>query len=834
MSEGITRIAIVCPSLVGMKNNVLSEGGITYATYLLDAGDTWVLAGTVPEWILKDWSEAVLKAAGGKTVSHMILFSETDAADAAAWMRASCPGIWIIGDAGVVHAAGADETTIEIRGARTLKLGNRQLHFLAVSGRTHWLACQDETTGHGFCGEMFSSFGAEEKYSTAQMDADEKKGWERNALLVKKYHGAAAGSMPAVLSQWNLTSLYPALGPVVDGQDLALLWKIYEPSGYESCDTDQGEKRGLSVLIAYARGMFMKTLADALYTGLRESMGEETDISLFALDSAGRNDAADRLAAADVLVLGTGSDRECVSRQLLELLPDIEAEGKKVFFFAAGFGSEPGSAGLREALATAGAVPFDNGFILTSRPEEKDLKAAAAYGFNAGCAILGVPNPRAPKLVKCLVCGEIFDAALGMCPVCGVGLDQCVPVSEDEITFRADTDREYLILGGGTAAVNAADSIRQRDRTGKITMIMQEPYLPINRPMLTKDLDAASTEEGIRLHPEEWYRERNISIITGAAACRILPEQKTVLFSDGSRRGYDKLIYAVGSEAFVPPFRGTDKEGVFTIRHVEDIAGIGQCLEKARKCVVIGGGVLGLEAAYEVFRRGVEVTVLEATPQIIGRSVDAATAQRVMIKMEGMRTRTLTGVQIEGMEGDRQVTGVRLKDGTVFQADVVIISCGSRANVQLAKEAGLETGRAVVVNSRMQTSDPDIYACGDCAELNGINYQLWSEASEQGKAAGACAAGDTVALANAPAPLTMDAFRMNLFSLGDTGRDESKHYKIIRLTDDEGEKYMTCWLCDGRVCGVTAIGFPEQTEMLRRLVTEHMTYAQLGQVLYHA
>ena len=795
IEQGITRIALSFPENVGFRRSVITENGIEYATALLDAGEACILVGTVPEWAMDAWLPLVGEAAQGKNITHWITFDAAQTADAIDALRKLYPQICLVADKGTIYAAGMEysgaaapdpsSSCIEIRGSRSLQIGTRTLHFIAVTTAAgHWMACMDEMSASVFCGEMFSSYSAGDTAITEQMRPDEIQKWKKGVLLAcEDISGQepekAIGSAPAILRKWELRRLCPAMGPVVSAKDTKQVWDIYDAAVEREIlqnGSARQKKRIRNITLVYADGMCMRRMAEAIREGLETCLesfaagsqsAEKIKIHTLSLGNVSRNDALRFFKAADVLILGSGDGRDQVARSITDLLADLDLADRKVFFYSMSPGSAPGSDVIRKKLQGAGALVPDNGCILTAYPAEKEMQQVWDYGFNCGCTILGIANPRAPKLVKCLVCGEIFDAALGICPVCGVGLDQCVPVTEEEITFRTATDRQYLILGGGTAAVSAADSIRLRDKTGKITMVMKESYLPINRPMLTKDLDASQAPEGICLHPHAWYEERGITLITGVAAQSINPDKKTVTFSDGSCRTYDKLVYAVGSEAFLPPFKGADKKGVFTIRHVDDISEMAPFFDTAHRCVVIGGGVLGLEAAYEILRRGIAVTVLEATPQIIGRSVHETTAAHVMEIMAGMQVPAVTGVSIDGMEGDESVTGVRLQDGTVYPADLVIVSCGSRANVQLARDAGAAVNRAVVVDGHMQTSVPDMYACGDCAELMGINYQLWSEASEQGRTAGANAAGENMLYVNVPAALSMDAFGISLFSLGD-------------------------------------------------------------------
>lgn len=173
----------------------------------------------------------------------------------------------------------------------------------------------------------------------------------------------------------------------------------------------------------------------------------------------------------------------------------------------------------------------DGGFTVQYKPDENALHSAYEYGYYFGCKLQNKPNTHQSKLVKCLVCGEIFDASLGICPVCGVGMDKCVPVEEEAVGHREDTNRRYIIAGGGIAALSAAEAIRRRDQTGTIVMVSAEGCLPINRPMLSKNMTiAARVKDSLLVKQPEWFQENNIEIRLSACITAIDPAEKP-LFS---------------------------------------------------------------------------------------------------------------------------------------------------------------------------------------------------------------------------------------------------------------------------------------------------------------
>ena len=221
------------------------------------------------------------------------------------------------------------------------------------------------------------------------------------------------------------------------------------------------------------------------------------------------------------------------------------------------------------------------------------------------------------------------------------------------------------------------------------------------------------------------------------------------------------------------------------------------------------------------------MTVLELAPVIMGRQLDEPAAELLKKISEAQDIEIRTGVKIAALEGEDFVSGIRMEDGEVLPADMVVVSCGVRANTAVAKEAGLEVDRSVVVNARMETSAEDIYACGDCAQYQGINYGLWSQAVEQGKTAGANAAGDNLEYETVSAALNFHGMGTALFAAGDNGKNPNLIYKTVEFKDMGKKQYQKFYFLNNRLCGVILIGdvsrLAEMTEALER----HATYQEV-------
>lgn len=428
------------------------------------------------------------------------------------------------------------------------------------------------------------------------------------------------------------------------------------------------------------------------------------------------------------------------------------------------------------------------------------------------------------KLVKCLVCGEIFDSSLDTCPVCGVGRDKFVEVEVEETAFRNDTQNTYVILGNGCAGVSAAQAIRERDKTGRILLISNEGPA-YQRPMLTKAMLSGLTADQMALHPAGWYEAQNIVQILERQVVAVDAQAKQVELDGGFKLPYTKLIFALGSESFIPPIPGHDKQGVVAIRRLGDVEKVQAMGASLKKAVVIGGGVLGLEAAWELRKAGVQVTVLELAPKLMGRQLDDQAAAVLLDACAKSEVRVETGVQIQAIQGGETVTGVELGSGEVIPADLVILSTGVRANTAVAQAAGVEVDRAIVVNQRMETNLPGVYACGDCAQYQGVNYALWPEAQEQGKTAGACATGELSQYQPIRPILNFHGMNTEVFSMGDPGKTPGVEYKTLEIRD--GENLQRLYFTGNRLCGVILVGDLSQMADLMAAVEEQRPFQQL-------
>ncbi len=414
------------------------------------------------------------------------------------------------------------------------------------------------------------------------------------------------------------------------------------------------------------------------------------------------------------------------------------------------------------------------------------------------------PKGAAPKKVRCLVCGEVFDASIDVCPVCGAGRDSFVPFEEPALAFTRDTSERFLIIGGGAAGYNAAKAIRERNKTCAIVILSAEDELPYNRPMLTKSILEDFRCDKIAISPRDWYEKYGITLLTGVSAASVDPANKQVKTSTGAVLAYDKLVYAAGARCFHPPIPGIEFENVVSIRTAQDAVKVISLLPKAKQAVVIGGGVLGIEAAWELHTAGLQVTVVETMPRIMSRQLDEGAARTLSMRMEEKGMTLRTGAGVCSIEGEERAERVILKSGEVLPAGLVIVSTGVVPNQELLASAGAKVKRAVVVDRHMRTSLPDIYACGDCAECDGVNFALWAQAVDEGYVAGANAAGDAIEYPGVSGALTLNALDTTLYAVGEHGT--SAAFRAEETRDDTKGFYEKLFFSGDRLTGFILIG----------------------------
>ncbi|MEG1584518.1 MAG: FAD-dependent oxidoreductase, partial [Anaerovorax sp.] len=581
--------------------------------------------------------------------------------------------------------------------------------------------------------------------------------------------------------------------------------------------------KGKTVVIPYVSAYgYTEILAEKIAEGIKAS--GDVEVRLFDMVTAEMGKAMDEIAFADGILFGTptilGEALKPIWDMTTSMFPGVHG-GK----FASAFGSYgwsgEGVPNIMARLKQLRMKVYGEGLKVRFKPNRAQLQEAFEFGYGFGLSVLAgefvAPKKQAVSSWKCLVCGEITTGTEppAACPVCGVGPEKFVEIYVEPVTFKSAASEKIIVIGNGAAGVTACEEIRARNAVCTIELIAKENVIGYNRPMLTKGILSEIDMLNLFIKPFSWYKDNNIKLTLDCEVKEIKPEIKTVVLKDGTSREYDKLILATGAECFVPPIKGADKAGVFSIRSLTNVNELRDYIARgAVKAAVIGGGVLGLEAAWELKKAGLQVSIIEAGSRIMGRQLDKKGAEllETAIKTAGMQVFIGTGIQ--EISGTEEAQGVKLADGTVVDAQVVIISTGVKQNIELAKAIGIEVGRSIIVNERMETGVEGIFACGDCAEFNGVNYAIWPQAVEMGKVAGANAAGDFTTYMPVTPAVNYSGMNTEIFSIGDNGGNQEKKYKTTEYCDEENLIYEKRYFLNGRFCGGILIGDTSKSQEL--------------------
>lgn len=366
--------------------------------------------------------------------------------------------------------------------------------------------------------------------------------------------------------------------------------------------------------------------------------------------------------------------------------------------------------------------------------------------------------------------------------------------------------QKLVVVGNGMAPGRALETLLDvAPDLYDITIFNAEPRVNYNRIMLSPVLAGEQTFEDIVIHGDGWYIDRGVMLYKGHKVVEIDRSARTVYSDQGEKAVYDKLLIATGSMPIIIPVPGHTLPGVLTYRDLDDVHAMLLAAKSGGRAVVIGGGLLGLEAAAGLRNQGMEVTVLHLMPTLMERQLDPSAGYLLEKELAGRGIDIRTRANTKEIMGEKRVEGVRLEDGTEIPADIVVMAVGIRPNAQLAKESGLETGRGIIVSSTMQTSDPDILSVGECIEFEGRTYGLVAPLYEQAKVAGHVLAGlQTKGFAHAETSTKLKVTGVDLFSAGDFGEAPGREEVVLR--DPARGIYKRLVLEQGRLIGAVLYG----------------------------
>ena len=362
-----------------------------------------------------------------------------------------------------------------------------------------------------------------------------------------------------------------------------------------------------------------------------------------------------------------------------------------------------------------------------------------------------------------------------------------------------------VIVGNGMAAARLVDELA-KTALGRhaIAVIGEEPRLAYNRVLLSSVLAGETGSHEIELRPADWWRQRGVTVRYGYRVTEIDVGRRELKIAGEESMEYSKLVLATGSTPLRLNVPGADLAGVHTFRDSRDVDLLLTLAAARKRVVVVGGGLLGLEAAYGLAKAGAPVTLVHLMDRLMERQLDLPAAELLKTLVERKGIRILLNASTARIHGEDRVEAVELADGSRIEADAVIFAAGIRPNVTLAKEADLAVNRGIVVNDRLQTSSSDIFALGECAEHRGICYGLVEPAYEQARVLAQNLASRTVAYQGSVVATNLKVSGVSVFSAGDfIGADGSES---MLLSDVRRGTYKKLVIADGRLTGAVLIG----------------------------
>jgi len=376
-----------------------------------------------------------------------------------------------------------------------------------------------------------------------------------------------------------------------------------------------------------------------------------------------------------------------------------------------------------------------------------------------------------------------------------------------------------IIVGNGLAGIISAKTLRELDKKVEIDVFAEEKYHYYPRPSLIEFLAGTIPFERMFAFPQEWYREQNINIHLGKPVTRIFPDSQEIEVAGGKKEKYESLLLANGSFSFIPPFKGTDKKGIFALRALDDDFELLDYLKNHQRVAVIGGGLLGLEIARAMKSRGARVDVVEFFDRLLPRQLDIQGASLLKAQIENMGINVHLGLATEEILGQNDVRGLRFKGEREIEMDMAIVAAGVRPNIRLAKEAGLETDRGLVTDDYLQSSNPKIFGAGDVIQHRGRVYGIIPSSFNQARVVASNILGKKEKYEGTVPSNTLKVAGLDLTSVGLVNPEEGTSEEFRKEKKEEGI-YKKVVIQKGVVVGAIWMGTKKGVNEINRIISQ--------------
>ncbi len=379
---------------------------------------------------------------------------------------------------------------------------------------------------------------------------------------------------------------------------------------------------------------------------------------------------------------------------------------------------------------------------------------------------------------------------------------------------------KIVIIGSGIAGITALKAIREVDKDSEVFIFGEEKFYPYNRIKLSKNLFDELSEDNILLQKKDWYDENKIKIFLDKKVIEINTEKKEVVLSDKSVFKYDKLLLSNGARNNKPPIDGIERAGVFTLRKFQDARDIRDQIKKGDTVINIGGGIQGLETAWNLQQHGVKVSIMEFQSRLMPNQLDERASQILQEAAQKFEITVHLNTGAHKIVGSNSVEGIVTNSGELFPCQGVIYAVGIKPNIEIVQDTPIKYGKGIIVNENMETNVDSIYAAGDVAEFNGRIAGLWNISIGQGKVAGYNIAGKASIYNHIVPVTTLNAFKLSLFSMGCV--DEAKATNVLVEENDEG-KYIKVFIRDNKIIGAIVIGDMKRSPIFKTAIEKEIS-----------
>lgn len=384
---------------------------------------------------------------------------------------------------------------------------------------------------------------------------------------------------------------------------------------------------------------------------------------------------------------------------------------------------------------------------------------------------------------------------------------------------------KVVIVGSSAVAVSCAETLRKNDKDIEISIIGRENIKPYYRPSLSHMLCTDEIDSRFFVKSENYYEENNIELLLGHCVKEIDRVAKKVILDNQTEVLYDKLVLGVGSNNFVPPVEGIELTGVCNLKFYKDLKNINAYLKEKENIVIIGGGLLGIEAAWAFRKANKKVTILEFSERIMARQLNETASSLVKKELEKEGINVFTQKSTKCIIGNGKVEKLILESGEELPADMVMFSIGVRPEIALAKNCNLDTNKGILVKETMQTSDPDIYAAGDCAEVNGMCLGIWPMAMQTGKIAAMDILGKSEKFVINPPTTILKALNIGVYSAGDV------FLKDQEIEQCDAQNYRLFTFKDNVITGINLIGETKLSSKAFSMLSKKMTKDEVLEII---